>query len=117
MHECIRELQVDVVFTFFATTNLQWRPHCLLGTRPGSFGSYLLEVSPALFHRAGAQWNSSARAGIWDRNVAVILMTLLICLVDGIQNVMGIHLSSSHYPSAVYCQGNKQSGANISFCC
>lgn len=30
---------------------------------------------------------------------------------------MGIHLCSSHYPSAVYCQGNKQSGANISFYC
>lgn len=44
-------------------------------------------------------------------------MTLLICLVDGMQNVMGINLPSSHHPSAVYCQGNKQSGANISFCC
>lgn len=63
------------------------------------------------------QGNCSVRAGIGERNVAMILMTLLICLVDGIQNVMGIHLSSSHYPSAVYCQSNKQSGANISFCC
>lgn len=44
-------------------------------------------------------------------------MTLLICLVDGMQNVMGINLSSSHHPSAIYCPGNKQSGANISFCC
>lgn len=60
------------------------------------------------------QGNSSARAGIGDRNAPVVLMTLLICLI---QDVMEIHLSSSHYPSAVYCQGNKQSGANISFCC
>lgn len=49
--------------------------------------------------------------------MAMVLMTLLIRLVGGIQNVMRIHLSSSHYPSAVYCRGNKQSGANIRFCC
>lgn len=63
------------------------------------------------------QGSSSARAGPGERNVAMISMTLLLSLVDGIQNVMGIHLCSSHYPSAVYCQGNKQSGANISFYC
>lgn len=120
MHECIRELQADVILTSFVSTHLQWKPYCPLGTKPGSFVSYLLEVSPSYSTVLGGQYRRGT-AGLeqllWRANVTMILMTLLIYLVDGIQNVMRIHLSSSHYLSAVYCQGNKQSVANISFCC
>lgn len=54
---------------------------------------------------------------LWRVIVPMILMTLVIYLVGEIQNVMRIRLSSSHYPSSVHCQGNKQSAANISFYC
>lgn len=81
MYECIRELQADVTLTSFVSTHLQWKPYCPLGTRPGSVVSYLCCVLPSYSTVLGV---STAEQLLWRANVAMILMTLLIYLVDGI---------------------------------